>query len=187
MKIYKNIFEEIISVESLFKAWYKFKRGKMKKKDVQEFNLNLEKHIFELHRDILSGKYKHGKYYGFYIQDPKLRHIHKAEVRDRIVHQTVYTFLTEIFEQVFIKHSYSCRINKGTHRAVNALEKMTRKITKNYTAKCYILKCDIKKFFNSVDHKILLEIIGRKIKDKRLMALLEKIIFGFRRERERVN
>lgn len=179
MKIYRNIFEKMVSVENLLFSWNQFKRGKMKKKDVQEFSRHLEKHIFALHRELMSGDYKHGKYRGFYIQDPKLRHIHKAEVQDRIVHQVVYTTLTEIFEPTFIHHSYSCRIEKGTHKAVKALEVMTRKITKNYRVPCYVLKCDIKKFFDSVDHWILLEIIGRRIKDKRACALFREIATSF--------
>lgn len=169
----------MVSVENLLFSWHKFKRGKMKKKDVQEFALYVEKHIFELHRKLMPGNYRHGKYYGFHIQDPKLRHIHKAEVRDRVVHQAVYSVLTEIFETTFIHHSYSCRLTKGTHKAVKALEVMARKMTRNYTTTCYILKCDIRKFFDSVDHEILIEIIGRKIKDDRAIKLFSEIVKSF--------
>jgi len=179
MKVYKDIFERMVSTDNLLSAWHKFKRGKMKKKDVQEFNLHLEKHIFELHRNLTSGSYRHGKYHGFHIQDPKLRHIHKAEVRDRIVHQAVYAVLTEIFEPTFIHHSYSCRLTKGTHKAVKTLETMTRKMTHNYTSACYALKCDIRKFFDSVDHGILLDIIRRKVKDERACSLFREIIESF--------
>jgi len=179
MKIYKNIFEKIVSLENLFASWHKFKQGKIKKKDVQEFSVYLEKYIFELHRDLILGQYKHGKYHAFYIQDPKLRHIHKAQVRDRIIHQAVYSILTKIYEPTFIYDSYSCRTGKGTHKAVSALENMTRKITRNYTAPCYILKCDIKKFFDSIDHEILISIISQRIKDERFISLLKEIIGSF--------
>jgi len=176
----------MVSIENLFLSWHKFKRGKMKKKDVQEFALHLEKHIFELHRELVVGTYKHGKYFGFHIQDPKLRHIHKAEVRDRVVHQAAYSLLSEIFEPTFIHHSYSCRLTKGTHKAVKSMEVMTRKMTHNYTAACYVLKCDIKKFFDSIDHEVLLKIIGRRIKDARAIALFHEIITSFKGYKEYV-
>ena len=179
MKIYKNIFDQSVSVENLLSAWHKFKQGKMKKKDVMEFHLHLEKNIFELHDELISEQYKHRKYHAFYIQDPKLRHIHKAEVRDRIVHQTIYTELTKIFEPTFIHDSYSCREGKGTHKAVKALEIIGRQMTHNYTAPCYVLKCDIRRFFDSVDHQILLEILSRKIKDERFLHLCQEIITSF--------
>jgi len=179
MKIYENIFEEIISFENLLNAWYNFKQGKAKKKDVQEFGMHLEKNLFALHRDLTLGQYKHGAYYAFYIQDPKLRHIHKAEVCDRVVHQAVHSVLTKIYEPTFIHDSYSCRVGKGTHKAVKTLEAMARKVSKNHTSPCYVLKCDIRKFFDNVDYEILLKIISRRIKDEKGMALLREILESF--------
>ena len=184
MSVYQNIFEAIVSVESLLAAWHDFKRGKRKKPDVAEFELHLEKNIFALHRDLVAGTYKHGAYHGFYIQDPKLRHIHKAEVRDRIIHQSVYTALTKIYDPTFIHHSYSCRLRKGTHKAVEAFEVMSRKISKNFHAPCYVLKCDIKKFFDSIDHAILLDILKRKISDPKAFALFAEIIGSFQGYKE---
>ena len=179
MKIYQNIFEEIVSIENILASWHNFKQGKTKRKDVCEFGLHLEKNLFDLCRDLVSGAYKHSEYYAFYIQDPKLRHIHKAQVRDRIVHQSIYSMLTKIYEPTFIHDSYSCRINKGTHKAILSLGKMTRKVSKNYTSPCYVLKCDIRKFFDSVDHEILLKIIARRIKDERAINLFEEVIKSF--------
>ncbi len=97
MKIYKNIFEQIISLENLFLAWDKFKSDKQKKRDVQRFEWRLEENIFKLHRDLKYKRYKHGKYASFYIQDPKQRHIHKAAVRDRLLHHAVFAVLNPIF------------------------------------------------------------------------------------------
>lgn len=84
MKIYKNIFQEIISLENLFSAWDKFKSDKRNKRDVQQFEWNLEQNIFQLRRDLANKIYKHGPYARFYIRDPKQRRIHKALVRDRV-------------------------------------------------------------------------------------------------------
>ena len=174
-----NIFENIISLESLFLAWNKFKVGKGKRKDVQLFARFLEENICQLHRDLISGTYKHGDYYSFTVYDPKRRHIHTANIRDRIVHQSIYSELTKIFEPKFIFHSYSCRIGKGTHKGVLALAKMTRKISRNYTKPCFALKCDIKKCFDNVDHRILLSIISKRIKDNRAIRLINCVISSY--------
>ena len=102
MKTYKNIFEGMISPEHLFGAWDRFKQEKRKKSDVMEFEKNLEQHIFQLHRDLRNRAYKHGAYTGFYISDPKLRHIHKATVRDRVLHHAIFIVLNPAFEHGFI-------------------------------------------------------------------------------------
>ncbi len=179
MKIYKDIFEKIISLENLFLAWDNFKEGKRKKKDVQKFEWELEQNIFQLQRELRRGTYKHHSYSSFFISDPKQRHIHKADVRDRILHHAIFTVLNPIFEQTFISHSFSCRIGKGTHKGVIALEKMIRKETKNYFRHCYILKCDIRKFFGTIDHKILMSILNKRITDEKSQWLIKKIIDSF--------
>jgi len=172
MKIYKNVFENIISSENLFSAWDRFKSDKQKKRDVQRFEWQLEENIFKLHRDLKYHRYKHGAYSSFYIQDPKQRHIHKATVRDRVLHHAVFTVLNPIFEPTFISDSFSCRINKGTHKGIGILDKIIRQVSSNSFKPCSVLKCDVKKFFETVDHKILLNIIGKRIKDDDAMWLL---------------
>lgn len=179
MKTYKNIFSQIISLENLFSAWDSFHKGKQKKLDVQKFECNLEQNIFRLHGDLKNKTYKHGPYSGFYIKDPKLRHIHKAMVRDRILHHAIFKILNPIFDPTFISNSFSCRIDKGTHKGINILDEIIRKISHNYFKSCFILKCDIKKFFDSIDHNILLNIIRKRIKDDNALWLLEKIIKSF--------
>lgn len=160
-------------------SWEKFKKGKRNKRDVAKFEFDLEPNIFKLHRDLQEKKYRHGPYFGFYIRDPKVRHIHKATVRDRIVHHAVFRILNFLFEPTFIPTSFSCRIGKGNHKGVYALEDMVRKVSKNYTGPCFALKCDIKKFFDSVDHEILLAQLGRRIRDKNTIWLLREIVGSF--------
>ncbi|MDE1970037.1 MAG: group II intron reverse transcriptase domain-containing protein [Patescibacteria group bacterium] len=179
MKVYKNVFEEIISLENLFAAWDTFKSNKQKKRDVQAFEWNLEHNIFELHRALKSGRYRHGSYTSFFIQDPKQRHIHKALVQDRILHHALFTVLNPIFESTFIAHSFSCRVNKGTHKGIEVLEGMIRKITHNGVHMAFALKCDVQKFFGSVDHQTLKSILARKIKDVQALDLCSKIIDSF--------
>jgi len=179
MRVYKNIFNKIISSENLFLAWDKFKSGKQKKQDVQRFEWWLEENIFQLHRDLKSQRYKHGSYTSFYIRDPKQRHIHKATVRDRIVHHAVFAILNPIFEPTFIFNSLSCRTDKGTHKGIDILEKIIMQVSCNTFKPCFALKCDVKKFFETVDHSILFSIIRKRIKDKNALWLLEEIIESF--------
>lgn len=185
MKVYKDIFTQIISLENLFSAWDVFKRDKRNKSDVQLFEWNLEKHVFQLHRELIAKTYNHGSYSGFYIQDPKQRHIHKATVRDRVLHHAVFSILNPIFEPTFISTSFSCRIGYGTHRGVDAVRAMMRSVSRNGARPCIVLKCDIRKFFDSVDHQILMAIIKKRIRDEDALWLLQKIISGYSESRER--
>jgi len=179
MKVYKNLFKLIISPENLFLAWDKFKNNKNKKRDVGRFEWNLEENIFKLHRDLKCHKYKHGPYISFYIHDPKQRHIHKATVRDRVFHHAVFKIINSVFEPTLISNSLSCRVNKGTHKGIDILNKTIRQVSSNNFKPCFVLKCDIKKFFDTIDHSILLNIICKKIKDENTEWLLKEIIESF--------
>lgn len=172
-------FEYIISPENLLGAWREFKRGKNKKKDIQEFDFNLESNIFKLHNELKNKIYVNQPYTPFYVYDPKRRHIHKAQVRDRVVHQALYRVLYGMYDKHFIHDSYSCRVDKGTHRGVVRLADFTRKESKNYTKNIYVLKCDISKFFDSIDHKILKEILFKQDIDIDTIWLINKIIDSF--------
>ena len=180
MKIYTHIFEKIICLENLFLAFDEFKKDKQKKKDVLAYEWNLEANIFNLYRDLKYHRYKHGVYASFYICDPKQRKIDKATVRDRVLHHAVFRILNPLFEKTFISHSFSCQIGKGTHKGINSLAKMLGKVSENNRKPCFALKCDIKKFFGSVDHEILLSIIRKRIKDENVIWLIEEIICSFR-------
>ena len=172
-------YSNLISIENLFQAWSEFRKGKSKRFDVQEFERHLEDNLFELQESLKNKTYRHGNYQSFYVNDPKQRHIHKAGVSDRVVHHLLYTFLYELFDNSFIYDSYSCRLDKGTHKGVRRLEKFTRKVSKNYTEPCWALKCDIKKFFASVDHEILYQLLVKKIQDQDILWLLKQVIESF--------
>ncbi len=167
------------SPEHLFAAWDEFKAEKRSKPDVMNFERDLELNIFELHRDLRDKTYTHGTYTGFYISDPKLRHIHKATVRDRVLHHAIFNLLNPLFEPGFIADSFSCRVGKGTHKGVERLKQMLRTVSRNNTRPCWVLKCDVRKFFDGIDHEILLGILERRIKDPEVMWLLEEIVDSF--------
>ncbi|MBI2065448.1 MAG: group II intron reverse transcriptase domain-containing protein [Candidatus Zambryskibacteria bacterium] len=168
-----HIYDDIISLENLLEAWKEFLRGKRNKKDVQEFQLNLMDNIISLHNNLKNKTYTHGPYHAFNISDPK------ASVRDRLLHHAIYRVLYPYFDKKFIHDSYSCRLNKGTHKAMERFKHFSYKISKNNTKQCWILKCDIKKFFASIDHNILLQILKKHIGDKDVLWLLERIISSF--------
>jgi RNA-directed DNA polymerase len=172
-------FETIISVENLLSAWNEFLRGKRDKNDVQEYAVHLMDNILSLHDDLANHSYCHGGYDAFFVNDPKRRHIHKASVRDRLLHHAIYRILYPFFDRTFISDSYSCRNDKGMHKAINRFRAMTYQVGKNNTQTCWVLKCDIKKFFASVDHEILLNILSEYIPDKDIIWLLGNIIWSF--------
>lgn len=161
-------------------AWQEFRRGKRNKRDVIEFERNLEDNLFQLHYTLKNKTYQHGKYHCFHICDPKFRVIHKADVCDRVIHHAIYRVLYPVFDKIFIFDSYSCRLGKGTHKAIDRLELFARKTSKNYSQPCFVLKCDIKKFFDSVDQRILFELIKKKINDKNVLYLIRQIISSFK-------
>lgn len=166
----------------MFLAWKEFRRGKRKKPEVQQFEFTLEDSLFQLHQELKEGAYQPNAYAAFYIQDPKLRHIHKASVRDRVLHQAVFRVLYPIFDQSFIFDSYSSRVGKGTHAAVNRLEQFLAKASSNNRRVVYALKCDISKFFDSIDHNILISLIKNKISRPDCLRLVETIIGSFQKE-----
>jgi len=174
-----NLYNSIISPENLFSAWDTFKTDKRNRLDVARFERQLEQEIFRLHRDLESGSYRHGRYHDFWICDPKRRHIFKATVRDRVLHHAIFSVLYPVFNPTFIPNSFSCRISKGNHKGVAYFRDTIRKLSRNYTKPCFVLKCDIRKFFDSVDHDILMSAIKKKIKDERTMRLLENIIDSY--------
>ena len=179
MKNVCHLYHQTISVENLLVAWEEFIITKKKRTDMRLFARYLIENISALHTDLSNFTYKHASYERFNIQDPKQRIIHKASVRDRLLHHAIYRILYPIFDKSFIYDSYSCRLNKGTHKAVERLGQFNRKVSKNYTGPCYALKCDVKKFFDSVNHQILLDLIRRKVPDSDTLWLIETIINSF--------
>lgn len=174
-----NTYQHIISVENLLLAWKEFLCGKRKRKDVQEFERNLMTNIFSLHEVLMNKQYKHGFYEAFNISDPKPRNIHKASIKDRLLHHAIYRILYTYFDKKFIYDSYSCRVGKGTHKATECFKKFEVEVSSLHTKNCWVLKCDIRKFFASVDQKILLNILKKHIPNEDIIWLLERVIISF--------
>jgi retron-type reverse transcriptase len=176
---FTHTYEDIISVENLLLAWREFLRGKRKKKDVQNFELRLMDNITSLHQDLKDKKYAHGGYHAFKISDPKPRDIHKASVRDRLLHHALYRKLYPFFNKTFVTDSYSCRLNKGTHKAINRFRDFSRKASRNHRKTIWILKCDVRKFFASISHQVLFEILKQYIKEQGVINLISEVVSSF--------
>lgn len=174
-----SFWSHVISLTNLLQAWREFKRGKIKKPDVLEFDFALESNLIKLHQDLAEGNYRPGLYQAFFVRDPKLRRIHKASVRDRVVHQALFRVLYHFFDRHFIYDSYSCRFNKGTHKGVDRLTVFTRKVSANWRLPAYALQCDILKFFDHVDHARLVFLIEKVIKDEKVLRLVRLIVQSF--------
>jgi len=172
-------YNSIISLDNFLDAWKEFVVGKRQRKDVQEFEMNLMSNIIALHQELAGKTYQHSFYEAFNISDPKPRNIHKAKVRDRLLHHALHRLLYPFFDRTFIADSHSCRVNKGSHRAIERFRLFSYKVSQNHTRTCWVLKCDIRKFFANIDHMILKNIIARYISDQDILWLLGKIIDSF--------
>ena len=166
-------------MENLLLAWQEFLLGKKNKADVQEFKLNLMDNLLGLHSDLKNRTYVYDSYYAFKVNDPKPRDIHKATVRDRVLHRAVYRILYPFFDRKFISDSYSCRIGKGTHKALYRFRDFGKSASFGQTKTVWILKGDIRKCFASIDQSVLFEVLKKYIKDADVLVLLRGIIKSF--------
>lgn len=172
-------YNELVTLDNLFSAWYEFRLGKQHKPDVLLFERHLEDELFQLYDELITKTYRHQGYYTFHIYDPKFRIINKATVRDRVVHHLLFRFLEPIFQPMFIHHSYACQKGKGIHKGVTDVHVALRRVSRNNMRTIWALKLDIKQFFASVDHEILLALVQRKVYDPRIMQLIEIIVRSF--------
>ncbi len=178
MKKYKNLYPNIYSFENLLLAAKKAQKGKRFKPNTAKFNFQLERELLTLQEELLSQTYQPGEYHAFHIFDPKKRLISAAPYRDRVVHHALCNVIEPIFDKTFIYDSYACRKGKGQHKAV---QRFTQFCQKNK----YVLKCDIRKYFPTIDHEILKEKLRKKVADEKTLWLIDLII-DFSNEQERV-
>lgn len=169
MKRYGNLWPEIISFDNLLAATRTAKKGKRFRDNVLAFNYNLETELINLQAELANKTYTSGRYRTFEIVEPKRRMISAAPYRDRVVHHAICNIIVPIFERTFIDDSYANRVGFGTHRAL-------RRFTEFARSSRYVLQCDIKKYFPSIDHEILKALIYRKLKCPDTLWLIDKII-----------
>lgn len=174
-----NLFDVFCSYENLELAFKKARKKKTTKSYVVAFEKDLEKNLLALRNELLFHIYKPRPLKTFILRDPKTRKISKSAFRDRIVHHALYNVIGTIFEKKFIYDSYANQLGKGTKNAIKRFDYFKRKISKNNTRLIFVLKGDIKQYFENVDHTILLSIIEKQITDKRLLWLIRIILSNY--------
>ena len=155
--------------DNLLLAYRKASKGKRGHPDVAEFEYRLEAHLLQLQRELQDQSYQPGEYHSFYIHDPKIRLISAAPFRDRVVHHALCNIIEPAFERSFIEDSYANRIGKGTHKALDRAQGFARRFK-------YVLICDVRQFFPSIDHQILFDILKRKQAARQHLWLIQKIL-----------
>jgi len=136
---------------------------------VADFEYRLEDNLLQLRQELAAKRYRPGPYTSFYIHDPKRRLISAAPFRDRVVHHALCSLIEPLFERRFIYDSYANRVGKGTHRALDRCQQFARRFR-------YVLPCDVRQFFPSIDHAILREILGQVVVDPDVMWLVDRIL-----------
>ena len=177
-----DLFARIVEFENLHTAYRGARMNKRYRNSILKFGYALEENLLALQRELMHKTYTHGGYREFIIADSKKRTIKAAPFRDRVVHHALCNIIEPLLDKGFIYDSYACRRGKGTHSAILRLEHFIKSLRsssreRNETHhKIYCLKCDISKYFDSVDHKILFGILRRKISDEDILWLLREII-----------
>ena len=172
-KTYKKLYEKIISWENLLKAYDAARKKKKWKKQQLEFHLNKEENLLSIRQELLEETWKPQPFRKFRRKlNLKERDIEAPCFRDRIVHHALVQVIEPLFEKKFISNSFACRKNKGTHKASLKIDEFIRKNSKN----SFVLKCDVKKFFKSIETIKLFNILKRTISCKKTLNLIEKII-----------
>lgn len=172
MRRYNNLFDKIFTLDNLTKAYHSAKRHKKNKKKVLQFTLNRGYELSKLYEEVHNGTYEVTPYNEFTIYEPKERRISAPAFRDSVVQHAIYRTIYPIFEKTLIKETYGCRIGYGIYDGLS----MAREYLKQSSKDSYYLQLDIRKYFYSLDKEVLLNILGSKIKDKKLMNIIDKFL-----------
>jgi retron-type reverse transcriptase len=174
MKTHKHLFERVCALDNLLAASREaLKNGKRGKPPGARYFAELEKEAVRLRAELLGGTHRHGAYTYFTIQEPKQRLVAAAPFRDRVVHHAIVRVLEPIFEKRFIADSFACRKGKGTHAALRRCAQFAQRYR-------FALKCDVSKYFPSIDHEILTGLLRRAVADERLLALIAEVLASHR-------
>ena len=177
-KTYNNLWDAIINFDNLYHAYKAARKGKRYRHESLEFLEDLEVNLIVLQNELIWDMYRPKPFRQFYVFEPKKRLISAPAFIDRIVHNALVKIMEKYFLQKFVKETFACMVGRGTHAAMRHVLKCTRLAKRNW-GKYYVLKCDIKKFFPSVDHNVLKRIVRRTICDKRTLNLIDIIIDSY--------
>lgn len=172
MKRIGNLYNNICSIENLYKAYDKARVGKGKTYGVRHFEKDLSANINSIWQELVNKTYRISEYEVFTIFEPKERLIYRLPFRDRVVQHAIMNILEPVWKSVFISHTYACVKGRGIH----GLLRHIKKDMKDIQGTTYCLKMDIKKFYPSIGHDTMKSIVRKKIKDIYLLDLLDGII-----------
>ena len=173
MKSYNNLWEKFISKENFELAYQNSIKGKLHQKQIRRFNEHKEENLEKVRQLVISGKFHTSQYRQMTIYEPKERIIYKLPYcPDRIVQHAIMNILKPIFTKLFIKDTYACIEGRGQHKASIKCSEFVRRNE-------YCLKCDIRKFYPSINQYILSDMLHKLIADKRFMAVIDDIVFSF--------
>lgn len=144
-----------IPFEDLYYAFVCCIRRKRNTKNAFEFDINHQIELARLDKELKNGKYKIGESIAFCVDKPVKREVFAANFRDRIIHHLLINQTMDLFENEFIDDSYSCRVGKGTSYGISKCAQYIQEASENYTKDCYIVKCDLKSFFMSINKEAL--------------------------------
>lgn len=172
MKRHGELFQQIVSPDNLYEAYCKARRGKRWQNVVKEFERDIDGNLERLQNALITKSFHTAPYRTKVIREPKERIIFILPFYpDRIVQHALIQLVGPIWDRLFIYDSYACRVDKGIHRGSTRTMEF---LGKNR----YVLKADISKFYPSIDHDILYEIIQRKVKCSDTLWLLRDIIYS---------
>ena len=166
--------------QNLYDAHKKARRGKQGNAEVIQFEMRLAENLVELSDALKNRTYRQGSYYTFMVHDPKDRVIHALRYRDRVVQHCICdNLLGPEIDRRLIYDNAACRTGKGTDFARNRLTGFMREHYRAYSAQGYFLKCDIRKFFDNIDHDILKRKLLRVFHEEPVIELLNHIIDSY--------
>ncbi len=173
-----DLWQQLCSFKNLELAFKRARKHKTLKLYVIKFESDLQNNLSLLRTELLLHSYQPKPLETFILRDPKTRKISKSDFRDRIVHHALCNIIEPFFEKSFIHDSYANRIGKGALKAIGRFEHFSRKVTKNNTLPAYALKADIRHYFETVNHDVLINMLKKRIKDERIVWLIKKILIN---------
>jgi len=164
------------TIVAVFDAYFDCRKAKRNSVSQLRFEIDLEKNLVQLHRELCGRDYRIGRSTAFVVTHPKIREVWAAEFRDRIVHHVIYNAISDRYYKRFIRDNYACIPGRGTHDGMRRVSGFARSITYNWTRPAYFLKADVANFFNSIDHNILIGLAERYVSEEWIRNLIRQVV-----------
>ncbi len=170
-----SLFDQIIDFENLYHAALRARKGKRNRQEVAAFFGRLEENLIQLQNELIWDRYETGHYRNFLVFEPKMRIVSALPFRDRVVQQAIVHIIEPLFDRAFIDDSYACRVGKGTHLGADRAQRMLQVVQRNH-GKAFVLKADIARYFQNINHDILKPLLARRISCHKTLGLIFDII-----------